>query len=379
MRFADIPGLDSIKEKLIRSVRENKIAHAQLFAGKPGALNLPMALAFNTYIHCLDKKENDACGQCHACSKNLKYIHPDVTFVFPLANLTGDKDEDRFRADILKSWRQFLLEKPFGDADAWAAFYGAEDKQPLISREESREIVKALSLKPFESRFKVMLIWQPEYMHPAAANGILKILEEPPPQTIFLLVTNAFDQLMATILSRTQMVQVPLLPDETLAAYLRDNHAISGSKNDKIVQQVEGNLHAALQWTDEEGEDDSSTFFFDWMMACFNANYGEVVSMADTFHEADRQRQRHVVAHALGMMREALLHRAGAAAISRVKGHEQQRIQRLSARLHAFQLDVITRLLNEALFHLERNGSAKMIFTDLSIRLGRVIRSAGEA
>ncbi len=376
MRFADIPGLDTIKEKLIRSVQENKIAHAQLFAGKPGALNLPLALAFNTYVHCTDKKETDACGQCAACVKNLKYIHPDVSFVFPLANIKGDKDEDRFRADMLKNWRQFLVENPFGDADAWASFYGAEDKQPLISREESREIVKALSLKPFESRYKVMVIWQPEYMHPAAANGILKILEEPPPQTIFLLVTNASDQLMATILSRTQIVQVPLLPDEDIAHHLQEKHAISGSKNDAIVQRAEGRLYAAILWAGEEEEDDSGTFFFDWMTACFQANYGEVVRMADDFHEADRQRQRHVVAHALSMMREALLFQGGAEAISRVKGNEQQRIQRLSARLHPFKIDAINRLLNEALFHLERNGSAKMIFTDLSIRLGRVIRSA---
>lgn len=376
MRFADIPGLDDLKEKLIRSVRENKIAHAQLFAGKPGALNLPLALAFNTYLHCLDKKENDACGQCAACVKNLKFIHPDVSFVFPLANVKGDKDEDRFRADILKNWRQFLLENPFGDADEWAASYGAEDKQPLISKEESREIVKALSLKPFESRYKVMLIWQPEYMHPAAANGILKILEEPPPQTIFLLVTNAYDQLMATILSRTQIVQVPLLPDETLVGYLRDKHAITASQGDKIAQRAEGSLRAALHGMAEEDDDDSTTFFFDWMMACFQAQYGDVVRLADDFHEADRQRQRHVVAHALSMMREVLLYQGGAGSISRVKGNEQQRIQRLSARLNPFQIDVIHRLLNEALFHLERNGSAKMIFTDLSIRLGKVIRSA---
>src|SRR6478609_1835336 len=214
MTFSSIPGLDEVKKQLTGSVQSNHIAHALLFAGKPGALSLPLALAFANYLHCQNKNGNDACGTCAACSKSLKYIHPDTSFVFPLGNVKGDKDEDRFKAEILKSWRQFLLEQPFGNLNDWANFYGGEDKQAIISREESREIIKTLSLKPFESPVKVMIIWQPELMHPSAANGILKILEEPPPHTYFILVTNAVDRLLPTIISRTQIVTVPLLFDE---------------------------------------------------------------------------------------------------------------------------------------------------------------------
>jgi DNA polymerase III subunit delta' len=377
MRFADIPGLEDIKAKLIRSVKDTKIAHAQLFAGKPGALNLPLALAFNTYIHCLNKGDEDACGTCAACSKNLKYIHPDVSFVFPLANLKGDKDEDRFRADILKSWRQFLTEKPFASRDEWSTFYGAEDKQASISREESREIVKALSLKPFESKFKVMIIWQPESMHPAAANGILKILEEPPPQTIFLMVTNAADQLMATILSRTQMVQVPMLSDQSLEEYIVSKHAVSGNRKDKIVQMAEGNVQIAELLVAEEEDDDSATQFFNWMTVCYQRNYGELIRLAEEFHEADRMRQRHLLLYSLEMMREVLIVQTSASQISRVKGSEQQRIQKFSQLLDVFKIERMSQQINESLYHLERNGSAKMIFTDMSIQIGKTIHGNG--
>src|SRR6187551_1440355 len=188
-----------------------------------------MALAYATYLHCQDKGE-DSCGVCSACSKNLKYIHPDTHFVFPLSNVKGDKDEERFKAEIMKAWRAFLLEQPFGNLDDWTNYYGGEDKQALISREESREIIKTLSLKPFESPHKVMIIWQPELMHTSAANGILKILEEPPPQTFFILVTNAADRLLPTIISRTQIVTVPLLQDDEVAAYLVENLSIDSSK-----------------------------------------------------------------------------------------------------------------------------------------------------
>ena len=162
MTFSSIPGLDEVKKQLTGSVQSNHIAHALLFAGKPGALSLPLALAFANYLHCQNKNGNDACGTCAACSKSLKYIHPDTHFIFPLGNIKGDKDEERFRSEILKTWRSFLIEQPFGGLGNWIGFYGGEDKQALIAREESREIVRALSLKPFESPNKVMIIWLPE-------------------------------------------------------------------------------------------------------------------------------------------------------------------------------------------------------------------------
>jgi DNA polymerase-3 subunit delta' len=372
LRFTDIPGSPQIKEKLIQAVRNGKVAHAQLFVGTHGALNLPLALAYTTYLHCQNKGESDSCGSCAACSKSLKYIHPDTHFVFPIANLKGDKDEDRYKADMLKTWRSFLTEQPFGNLSDWAAFHGGEDKLVNISREESRSIIKSLSLKPFESPHKIMIIWQPEFMHPTAANGILKILEEPPPHTFFLLVTNSAEQLLATILSRTQAVRVPLLTDKELDAYLHRYPDLEEPKRQKIVQHAEGDLNLALALL-ETGEDSTPEQFSDWMRACFKKDYGKLVRLAEDFHGSDRLSQGNLLQYGLTMMRETLLHRAGATTMARSRGAEQKFAADFSAVMDVMKIEKTSTLMNEAAFHLDRNGSAKMIFLDLSIQISSII------
>ena len=372
MTFSSIPGLNEIKKQLAGSVQSNHIAHALLFAGKPGALNLPLALSFATYLHCQNKNGEDACRVCPACSKSLKYIHPDTHFVFPLGNIKNDKDEDRFRSEILKTWRSFLIEQPFGNIGNWISFYGGEDKQALIAREESREIVRALSLKPFESKNKVMIIWLPELMHSSAANGILKILEEPPPYTFFLLVTNSAEQLLPTILSRTQAVNVPLLADEEIDAFLEKNHSLEEEKRQEIVQLAEGDLNFAIQLIDTE-EDHHQTRFIDWMRSCFKKDYPKLLGMADEFHELDKLAQRNLLHYGLGMMRESLLRISGANQISRVKGAEEKFVSDFSKITNLPKIETANQLMNEAMFHLDRNGSAKMIFMDLSLQLSKAI------
>jgi DNA polymerase-3 subunit delta' len=371
MKFSDIPGLADVKQLLTDAVKSNHTAHAQLFVGAAGALNLPLALAYATYLHC-ENKGDDSCGVCPACSKNAKFIHPDTHFVFPLSNVKNDKDDDRFRAEITKSWRSFLLEQSYGSLDDWTNFYGGEDKMALISREESREIIKTLSLKPFESPHKVMIIWQPELMHTSAANGILKILEEPPPQTFFILVTNAADRLLSTIISRTQIVTVPLLQDDALAATLRERHGVEATKADKLAQLAEGNLSLAVRLI-ESPEDNNSSEFIDWMRTCFRKSYGKLVSMADTFHGLDKLSQRSRMTYSINMMRESMLYISGAGAMNRTRGEELKFVQDFSKVLTLDKIENTYKLLNDAAYHLERNGSAKMIFLDLSLKLSKTL------
>lgn len=372
MKFADIPGLSEIKSRLLDSVKQNHIAHAQLFIGKAGALNLPLALAYANYLHCQNKSGDDACGTCSACSKSLKYIHPDTSFVFPLGNIKGDKDEDRFKAEMLKTWRAFLLEQPFGNVNDWTNYYGGEDKQALISREAGREIIKTLSLKPFESSYKVMIIWQPEFMHPSAANGILKILEEPPPNTFFFLVSNAAERLLPTILSRTQMVQVPQLSDEDLDTYLKETHGVEDSRRQEILQLADGDLNAAIKLISSE-EDHFQDRFADWMRSCYKRDYPKLVAFADDFHELDKLSQRNLFQYALGMMRETLLQHAGADAVGRIKSGEVKFVKDFSKIMNVSKIEKINRLVTDAHYHLERNGSAKMIFLDLSLNIAKSI------
>ncbi len=373
MKFEEIPALTEVKKLLTDAVKTNHSAHAQLFVGAEGALNLPLALAYATYLHC-ENKGDDSCGVCPACSRSAKYIHPDTHFVFPLSNVKGEKDEDRLRAEITKSWRAFLLEQPFGNLDDWCNFYGGEDKLSIISRDASREIIKTLALKPFESRNKVMIIWQPEKMHPSAANGILKILEEPSPNTYFILVTNAADQLMPTIISRTQIVNVPLLPDVAVENYLQRKHSVEESAASKIAQLADGNINLAIKLIGQE-KDDSTAFFTDWMRACFARKYDTLVTMAEQYHALDKLAQRNVISYSMNMMRETLLFRAGAETINRTRGEEREFVQKFSTVLDVNKIEKSFNLLNDAGYHLERNGSAKMIFLDLSLNISNMFKN----
>ena len=371
MTFSTIPGLESVKQILVDAVKSSHIAHAQLFVGAEGALNLPLALAYATYLHC-ENKGDDACRTCAACSKNAKFIHPDTHFVFPVSNVRNDKDEDRFKAEIMKSWRAFLTETPYGTLDDWTNYYGGEDKMALISREESREIIKALSLKPFESPHKVMIIWQPELMHPSAANGILKILEEPPPHTYFILVTNAADKLLPTIISRTQIVTVPLLDDAEIESHLTEKHGVEETRAHKIAQLADGNLNLAIKLIGNE-EDNNTQRFTEWMRACFKRQYGSLVTIAEEYHGLDKLSQRNVMTYSINMMRETMLHLSGAVEINRTRGDELKFVQDFSKVMSIEKIEKSFRLINDASYHLERNGSAKMIFLDLSLKLSKTL------
>ncbi|HYC85081.1 MAG TPA: DNA polymerase III subunit delta [Chryseosolibacter sp.] len=370
MRFADIPGLDETKRMLVQAVKSSHAAHAQLFIGAEGALNLPMALAYATYIHC-ENKADDACGTCAACLKNMKFIHPDTHFVFPLSNVKNDKDEERFKAEILKAWRSFLLDQPFGNLDDWTNSYGGEDKQALISREESREIIKKLSLKPFESQSKVMIIWQPELMHPSAANGILKILEEPSPRTYFILVTNAADKLLPTIISRTQLVTIPLIDDDTLTNYLLARGA-EPAKASKVVQLSDGNINLALKLCEKEN-DDHTGVFTNWMRACYKKNYATLVTLAEEYHAQDKLTQKNLFTYSMNMIRETLLYNAGAASMNRTRGEELKFVQDFSKVMNVEKVEQSFRYMNEAAYFLERNASAKMVFLDLSLKISKTL------
>jgi DNA polymerase III subunit delta' len=369
--FRSIPGHSETKKLLIDAVKNDHTAHAQLFVGSTGALNLPLALAYATYLHCQNRGADDACGVCSACSKNLKFIHPDTHFVFPLSNIKGDKDEDRFKAEIMKSWRAFLLEQPFGNLNDWTSFYGGEDKQALISREESREIIKTLSLKPFESPYKVMIIWQPELMHSSAANGILKILEEPAAHTYFILVTNSAETLLPTIISRTQIISIPLLEDKEVELQLAAR-GVDEAKARRVAHIASGDLNEALELVESE-EDDNSSRFIEWMRACFKKSYGTLVNLSENYHALDKLSQKSLMNYSMNALRETLLAISGAHTINRLQGEELKFVQDFSKVMSVEKIDKSFLLMNEASYHLERNGSPKMIFLDLSLKLSKII------
>lgn len=368
MKFSEITGHEVLKKQLIQSVISGHIAHAQLFLGLEGSPNLTFALAYATYLNCQDRQNEDSCGKCDSCNKNKKLIHPDVNFAFPVSSTAGITGKDVISTSYLSEWRNFVIQDPYNNASGWNSYFGGENKHLNISKEESRQIIRHLSLKPFEGKYKVMLIWLPEYMNASAANAILKILEEPSENTVFILVANEEKKILSTIRSRTQIIRVRPFSDEEIMKLLIEHHFIEEDKARQISHLVDGNINEALRLA-REVEDDSHVMFRDWMRLCFLGNLIEVVKWTDKFSKLSKVSQQTLFQYGLSMMREALIILSNEPSLSRLMGEEMEFIRNFTKVLEIKSLEAITLQLNEAYYHLERNANSKILFLDLSLRI----------
>ncbi|MFW5761583.1 MAG: ATP-binding protein [Cyclobacteriaceae bacterium] len=373
MRFNDIPGFTELKQHLVQAVEGGHLAHALLFAGQNGAPNLNLALAFAAFLNCDNRQHDDSCGACPSCSKNSKFVHPDLHFVFPVSSTKNVKGKDAVSASFLKDWRKFLQEQPFGNLQDWSNYYGGENKEVSISREESRHIIRNLSLKAFEGKFKIMLIWLPEMMHVTAANAILKILEEPPQDTIFLLVSNDAENLLTTILSRTQQFNIRKFHDQEIIDYLIAT-GIAADKAAQLSHLADGNLNQAMKLA-MEVEDDSHQLFRDWMRLCYVKDYSKMVAWAELFQKQNRMQQKSVFQYGLNILREVLVISFAGEKLSRLSGDEKDFVQNFAKVMDANKIDVISNLLNQAYYHIERNANQKITFLDLSLQVAKAIRN----
>lgn len=375
MLFADIPGLHDLKGQLIKGVKQNHIAHAQLFLGRPGTANLPMALAYANYLNCENRGEQDACGICPSCTKNAKFIHPDFHFSFPVAaNDEVKSDQAKISSGFLKYWRSFLLEDPFQSVENWVDHIGVGNKQLNISRDESRQIIKNLSLKAFEGRYKLMLIWLPEFMHPSAANALLKIIEEPSDKTIFLLVSNNQAKLLGTITSRTQSVFVPAYTDSEIADFLVQRHNVETSKAAQLAHVSQGDLHKAISLKDDLAEDTQQEFE-KWMRECYMADFGQLVKRSEQFHKSSKVHQQQWFIHAGNIIREALIAGIQSDSLMRIPAEDKQFVKNFSKTVNLEKAASMSELLSESAYFLERNASPKMTFMNVSIEFMKLFRN----
>lgn len=378
MRFADITGLKETKTSLINSVKNNHLAHAQLFFGPEGSGNLAMAIAFATYLNCTNRQaaldgSEDACGQCPSCQKMAKHIHPDMHYVFPVSatkNITG---KDVISSSYMAEWRSFLSKNPYASLSQWMLEYGGEDKQVNISKEESRNILRNLSLKAFEGNYKIMLIWLPEYMHVSAANGILKILEEPPAKTIFLLVSADVEKLLTTILSRTQIFKIRGFSDEEIKLHLSQKLELSPDQAQKAARMANGSLNAALDSINEV-KDEQHKLYSQWMRSCYERNFTQLIQLADQFHQLNKDAQKGLLLYGLNILRETLVYPFTSEELVRLEGEERVFVERFSKVMSWEKVQHISEKLNESLYHLERNASPKILFLDLSLQTAGIIK-----
>ena len=380
MLFKEIVGQAEVKKRLVHSVQENRVSHAQLFLGAEGSGALPLALAYTQYILCKTRRGGDACGMCASCVKNSKLVHPDVHFVYPIAI---KKHEVEKSTDVAAEWREAFLQNPYLNLSDWFSHLNAENKQPIIGVEESGEILRKLSLTTYEGEFKVMIIWMPEKMNAAAANKLLKILEEPPDKTLFILVSENEEALLRTIYSRTQLIKVNRLSDEEIKKALMERKELSTADAARIAYLADGNYNAALNLTGENIEENVHlNKFREWMRMCFKADVIAAISWVEEIANAKvgRENQKAFLLYGLNILRECLVGMYGdtSAALSaskkllRVDGEELDFVQKLSTRLDGNMCKQLSDELNEAIIHIERNGSGKLIFTDLSLKVMKI-------
>jgi len=373
MRFSEIPGHKDTKVKLLRTVEAGKISHAQLFAGPEGSANLSMALAYATYLNCTNKKDADSCGECPSCKKADKLIHPDLHLIFPVSSAKNKTGKDVVSDTFISDWREFILQNPYAGPMEWSVAFGGENKQLNISREESRNIIKKLSLKSYEGEYKIMLIWLAEFMHPSAANALLKLLEEPPDKTVFLLVTNDPEQIIGTILSRVQQLTVRAFTNEEISEELMRRFQITGEKAFQLSNIANGSLNQAFNLISED-EDHSNTSFQEWMRICFKNNHPLMVNWADEFNKMSKTHQKGLFQYGLSMVRNSLLSQNNLSKLMHAHEKDKTFAENFSKTLSLSQLEKLYKLLNSAFYHLERNGNPKIIFLDTSLQISAAFR-----
>lgn len=374
MLFKDIVGHQAIKQKLISIINNKRISHAQLFLGKEGSGNLAMALAYVQYLYCLNKTENDACGTCSSCIKLNKLVHPDLHLVFPVA--TNDKvKKDPVSANFIESWRAAFLENPYMSLEEWQEIAETGNKQLLISSKESADILKTLSLKTYEAEYKTMIIWYPEKMNAASANKLLKILEEPPQKTLFLLIATDVEQLLPTIISRVQTIKINAVDEKDLAQYAMEKYQLDSQKATDLALMADGNVNELKHLLNQM---DSSTYFRDMfiqlMRSAFVANVPGLIDWTDEMAKIGREKQKQFLNYALHLVRESLMMNYGNNALGKKTSQEAQFLQKFAPFVHGANcLDIIA-LFDEAAYHIERNGNPKPIFLDVALKLTKLLR-----
>ncbi len=374
MRFSSIPGQNNTKRRLIQTVRESRISHAQLFFGPEGAGKLAMAIAYAQYINCTDRTGEDSCGRCPSCIKYEKLIHPDLHFILPVA-VTKKVPKNPLTREFLSDWRELLTTRGcFVALDDWYQKIDLENKQAIINADDCNEIIKTLNYKAYEAEYKVMIIWMVEKLYHAAAPKILKILEEPPDKTLFILISANHDQIISTILSRTQPVKFFKADDAAVREVLRTRLALSGDELTSLVRQVDGNLNLALGWNDGQLEVDLFGRFAQWMRLCYQQKAAGLSAFIDGLTEQGRERQKSFLLYALRFIRESMMLPYADQALSRLTPAEKEFAVNFAPFIHKTNGILFTEELNRALAHIERNANPSLLFMDLSLTFGKLLK-----
>lgn len=369
MLFSEIIGQKDIKHQLIQTVADQRISHARLFLGPEGAGGLALALAYAQYISCQNRSAEDSCGGCASCRKYSRLIHPDLHFSYPFFA----KNKDNTALTFIEEWREAFLKNPYLNMDEWRSQVNAENKQPNINIAECHQIISKLSLKPFEAEYKVLIMWLPEYLD-KAGNSLLKIIEEPPQKTLFLLVAQNQDQILNTILSRTQLIKINRLKDEEIKQHLIDHVHLPALQAERIAYLSEGNLQTALVLSREESD---NTFgnFTDWLRNSFSNRGISLIDFADQASKWGRENQKNFLRYGTKLLREVMMKLSGADNLIHLPANEMEFVTRFSQSVTLAKTEALITELEKAHYHIERNANPKILFLDVSLQLVRILKN----
>ena len=379
MLFKDILGQDHIKNHLTKSATAGRIPHAQLFVGPEGSGTLSMAIAYAQYILCGNIDQENTNGN-KACNLKFEHFsHPDLHFVFPVAT-NEDVKKHPVSANFLTPWREFLHEKPYGSLFDWYKKIGVEKKQGQIGVDEASEINKALSLKAYEGGYKVMIIWMADKMNTAASNKLLKLLEEPPNKTVFILITEHLDDLLQTIISRCQVLDFIGISESVIAENLVSRENCDQNVALKIAHQSEGNYNKALHILKKDADEyPFEEWFIEWIRSAFKAKGNaaailDLIKWSENIAGLGREVQKQFLNYCIYFFRQALMANYQAKELVFFEPTVSNfNLEKFAPFVDGSNINDIFKELETAIYHIERNGNSKIILTDLSIKLTRLI------
>lgn len=367
MQFRNIIGQDQIQQDLIRIARSNRVHHTQLFLGKPGAGALPFVVAYTQYLLCEQASENDSCGECNQCRKMQQLVHPDVHVTIP--TVTRKKDEKPISDDFISEFRKFFLSQPYGSETDWLNYIDAGTKQGNITARECLEIIKTARYKKLEGKYKVNIIWMAEELA-KEGNRLLKILEEPPEDTLFFLVAEDEDLILNTILSRSQITRLKRISSKMIEHYLIDQKEISDEKAKQISIIVDGDINKAIELATHKVKGQPN-LLVKWL-ECIIRNQPKLVDFVEELSKQSKENLKNLLYHGTELFRETLILQE-----SELFGHLPEQEQKvaiwLGKKLNLHQIHQLAEIFDEAIYAIERNVNTKILLMSISLEVDDII------